>query len=285
MSKNAFSLRTRALAAYLVLLFLAPAARAVTLSGYREGAGNTPQECYQYVTFGRYPYERDGSQAPVLWRVLGPGTPEKADVIDAVNEPPRSWKKTGNGDDLSGDNADLVCLMTEYIVDTLLYNGEKDTADGTPLDYENTAVYRTLNTQVLATLFTSEEKAVLCEMPDRGLLALPTRRGELFRTDYGFPPEDFTESRTRRATGTPWAFAGGLKRINGPYSWYFTADWRRPGFRWIVGDNGHISVSGADRVGGVRFVCYVHAALLKSEGGAGTFDDPIRLSPLPAAGE
>ena len=158
MSKNAFSLRARALAACLVLLFLAPAARAVTLSGYREGAGNTPQECYQYVTFGRYPYERDGSQAPVLWRVLGPGTPEKADVIDAVNEPPRSWKKTGNGDDLSGDNADLVCLMTEYIVDALLYNGEKDTADGTPLDYENTAVYRTLNTQVLATLFTSEER-------------------------------------------------------------------------------------------------------------------------------
>ena len=261
---------------------LPAAGLAVWLSGYHGDAGRNAPDGYTFVAFGRYPFDADGSEAPVLWRVLGPGSPEKADVIDAVNEPGRSWKKAANGDELSGENADLCCLMTEYIVDTLLYNDVKDTQDGTPLDYENTAVYRTLNAEVLARLFDAREQAALFEMPDRGLLALPTRKGELFRTDYGFPAEDFTESRTRRAKGTPWAFARGLKHTAGQYSWYFTADWRRPGFRWIVGDNGHISVSGADRAGGVRLVCYVHTGRLKSAGGSGTFEDPLQLIPAPA---
>ena len=271
---------SRALCCLSLLLILSgrplPCA-AVRLERYREDRYG--DDAYQYVSFGRYPNEKDGTAAPLLWRVLGPGAPARGDVIDASNEPGRSWKKVASDDDLSGENADVYCLMTEYIIDFILYHDVRDEPGDGGLDYENTLMYRSLNGEVLSAMLTPEEQKVLVPMPERGLLALPCRRGELFRTDYGFPAEDFTESRTRRATGTPYAFSQGLRRISGPYSWYFTADWRRPGFRWIVGDNGHISVSGVNRRGGVRPIVYVHADRLKSEGGSGTKEDPLRLVP------
>ena len=34
------------------------------IRGYEKGAG------YEYVRLGAYPYEADGTEAPVLWRVL-----------------------------------------------------------------------------------------------------------------------------------------------------------------------------------------------------------------------
>ena len=139
-------------------------------------------------------------------------------------------------------------------------------------------MYRTLNGSFLSRLFTPEEQSVLILMPRRGRLSLPSRKGELFREDYGFPSEDFVVSKMRRAKGTPYAYKQGLKRISG-YSWYFTTDWRRFGARWIVGDNGHISVSGVDRRGGVRPICYVHTDRLVVKSGTGTLEDPFVLTP------
>ena len=81
----------------------------------------------------------------------------------------------------------------------------------------------------------------------------------------------------RCTTGTPYAFAQGLRRINDK-SWYWTTDWRAPGRRWIVGDNGHISVSGLDREGGIRPICYVKTDMLAIAGGEGTLENPYVLT-------
>lgn len=258
---------------FFMLLCLMPYAGALAepaaLRGY--DAGQTPH--YQYVTFGTYPYEKDGENAPVLWRVLGRGTPGEGDVINASNVPDT---KEPNGDDLTGSMEDVYCLMTEYIIDFVLYHDVRDEAGGTPLDYADTLIRVYLNEELLGRMFTKSEQATLVEMPERGLLSLPSRKGELFRADYGFVAEDFVALRERRAVGTPYAYALGLKRIEGN-SWYWTTDWRAAGRRWIVGDNGHISVSGLDRQGGVRPICYVHADMLEFLGGDGTPENPYHL--------
>ena len=225
----------------LMLLCLVPGmAGAEELRGYEKGNG------WQYAYFGQYPYEKDGMTAPVLWRIL--------DVSDGQ-----------------------ALLMTEYIIDTVLYHPERDVLDGPGLDYADTHIRSVLCTDVLNAIFTEEEQAVLVEMPGRGLLSLPSRRGELFSRRYGFVEEDFTELARRSATGTPYAFARGLRRINGN-SWYWTTDWRTAGRRWIVGDNGHISVSGLDREGGIRPICYVRTGMLTITGGDGTLENPYQLA-------
>ena len=249
----------------------ATAEEAPALRGY-----DTQTRKYQYATFGVYPYEKDGTQAPVLWRVLGRGVPAEDDVI-GKDTYDHMAKKYANKDTFTEDNDDVFLLMTEYIIDTVLYHPVRDEADGPGLNYADTHVRHVLCTDVINRIFTPEEQAALLEIPGRGLLALPSRRGELFHRDYGFVEEDFTILKRRSATGTPYAFAQGLRNIEGN-SWYWTTDWRAPGRRWIVGDNGHISVSGLDREGGIRPICYVHADMLEIAGGDGTMDNPFILT-------
>ena len=261
--------------ALVLLLLLAPAARAEDaplLRGYDEATRK-----YEYATFGVYPYGENGEEAPVLWRVLGWGVPAEDDVINRSNYPPRTEKKYANTDELTPDNSDVFLLMTEYIIDTVLYHPERDELDGPGLDYADAYIRSVLCTDVLDAIFTKEEQAALVEMPGRGLLSLPSRRGELFSRRYGFIEEDFVALKTRSTCGTPYALAQGLRRIDGN-SWYWTTDWRTAGRRWIVGDNGHISVSGLDREGGIRPICYVRTSMLTITGGDGTIDNPYQLA-------
>lgn len=266
----------RLVSAFLLMLMLvscaAHAEEAPALRGY-----DTKTRKYQYATFGVYPYEKDGAAAPVLWRILGRGIAAEDDVIGR-EEYDHMAKKYANRDEFTEDNDDVFLLMTEYIIDTVLYHPVRDTADGPGLDYADTNVKNVLCSEILPRMLTPEEQQVLVEMPDRGLLSLPSRRGELFHPDYGFVEEDFTVLKRRCTTGTPYAYAQGLRKIVGDYSWYWTTDWRAPGRRWIVGDNGHISVSGLDREGGIRPICYVHADMLNIAGGDGTKDSPFVLT-------
>lgn len=257
------------LLAAMLLPCLSLAEDAAVLRGY-----DTATRKYQYATFGVYPYEKDGAPAPVLWRVLGRGIAAEDDVIGR-EEYDHMAKKYANRDTFTEENDDVFLLMTEYIIDTVLYHPVRDTAEGPGLDYAETNVRNVLCNEVLPLMLTPEEQSVLVEMPGRGLLSLPSRRGELFHPDYGFVEEDFTVLKRRSTTGTPYAYAQGLRKIVGDYSWYWTTDWRAPGRRWIVGDNGHISVSGLDREGGIRPICYVHADMLTISGGNGTKENPF----------
>lgn len=275
------------LPAFLLLLLLAP--NAVAQMPRLRGYDASMSQKYIYVTFGNYFSDGYGGYGPVLWRVLGPGIPGEDDVsTDGIGENDNSLK-AANEDVITEENADVFCLMTEYIIDFHQYNEVRDTRDGAALSYSGSEMYRYITgtereldadgnpTSVLGWLFTQDEQAVLMDMPERGLISLPSRKGELFRKDYGFINEDFRECLRRQATGTYFAFDQGLKYIVDSWSWYFTTDRRRVGFRWIVGDNGHTSVAGADREGGIRLVCYPHTSQLECLGGSGTISDPYRL--------
>lgn len=271
------------------LLMIAAACYAKAEMPELRGYDSSLSQKYIYVTFGNYFTDGYGGYGPVLWRVLGPGIPGEDDVsTDGIGEDDNSLK-SANEDVITPENEDVYCLMTEYIIDFHLYNEVRDTRDGEPLAYEDSELYRFCNETSLARdengepigllgwLFTPDERAVLMDMPGRGLVSPPSRKGELFRIDYGFLNEDFRECLNRQATGTYYAFDQGLKYIVDAWSWYFTTDRRRVGFRWIVGDNGHTSVAGADREGGVRLVCYPHMDQLTCIGGTGTKDDPYQL--------
>ncbi len=276
------------------LLMIAAACYAKAEMPELRGYDSSLSQKYIYVTFGNYFTDGYGGYGPVLWRVLGPGIPGEDDVsTDGIGEDDNSLK-SANEDVITPENEDVYCLMTEYIIDFHLYNEVRDTRDGEPLAYEDSELYRFCNETSLARdengepigllgwLFTPDERAVLMDMPGRGLVSPPSRKGELFRIDYGFLNEDFRECLNRQATGTYYAFDQGLKYIVDVWSWYFTTDRRRVGFRWIVGDNGHTSVAGADREGGVRLVCYPHMDQLTCIGGTGTKDDPYQLITLTA---
>lgn len=277
--------RTLLLLALLLALMPCALADMPQLRGY----DSSQSQKYIYVTFGNYFSDGYGGYGPVLWRVLGSGIPGEDDVsTDGVDENDNS-KKSANMDVITEENADVYCFLTEYIIDFHQYNEVRDTREGVPLEYKDSELYRFCtetsreldeNGQpigLLGWLFTEDERAVLMDMPGRGLVSPPSRKGELFRLDYGFINEDFRECLRRQATGTYYAFDQGLKYIVDSWSWYWTTDRRRVGFRWIVGDNGHTSVAGADREGGVRLVCYPHTDQLECIGGTGTKDDPYQL--------
>ena len=275
------------LPAVLLMLLLTP--RAMAQMPQLRGYDASQAQKYIYVTFGNYFQDGYGTYGPVLWRVLGPGIPGEDDVsTDGIGEEDNATK-AANEDVITPENADVYCLMTEYIIDFYQYNEVRDMREGEALAYKDSRIYRYITgterrldadgypTALMGWLFTQDERAVLMDMPERGLVSLPSRKGELFRTDYGFKSEDFNELLRRQATGTKFAFDRGLKYIVDSWSWYFTTDRRRPGFRWIVGDNGHTSVAGTDREGGIRLVCYPHMSQLHCLGGSGTVSDPYRL--------
>lgn len=273
------------LAALLCILLALPASADMP---ELRGFDNSQSQKYIYVTFGEYFSDGYGGISPVLWRVLGKGVPAAEDVSTNLADNDNS-KKKANVDVFTDETDDVWCLLTEYIIDFHLYNEVRDTRYGDALEYKNSELYRFCNDMsreldengkpvgLLGWLFTESEIASLMYMPERGYVSPPSRRGELFSREYGFLNEDFRECLRRQATGTYYAFDQGLKYIVDAWSWYWTTDRRRVGFRWIVGDNGHTSVAGADREGGVRLVCYVHTDELECLGGSGTKDDPYQL--------
>ena len=233
----------------LICLLPAVAAAQVEVRGYERGNG------YQYVLYGRYPYEKDGGEQELLWRVL-------------TVEDNRAF------------------LMTEYVIDYVQYHPQKDKDPDCPLDYKDSAICHYLNTTCIDRMLTEEQRQPLFEMENgRGLLSLATTE-ELQNPQTGFSRAKYTVDKRRQAVGTPYAYQLGLRRIDrSGHVWYFTADWRRLGFRWIVGDNGHISCVGTDRFGGVRPVMYVDVTQVDCVEGAGTLEDPFRWQPVQAAAD
>ena len=211
--------------------------------GEAQVRGYVNKQGWEFVQFGQYPYEADGTPAGVLWRVLK--------VEDGV-----------------------AFMITEKVIDFVLHHTEKDKDPEQPLAYADTLMRQFCNETCVPAMFTEAERAALTEMEDgRGLLSCPTFE-ELTDTATGYPSGKGKNQR-RNAWGTPYAYAKGLKKLgSNNCSWYFTATWRRLGFRWIVGDDGHISVVGADREGGLRPVIYVDLNKVDSLGGEGSREEP-----------
>ena len=128
------------LPAVLLMLLLTP--RAMAQMPQLRGYDASQSQKYIYVTFGNYFSDGYGGYGPVLWRVLGPGIPGEDDVsTDGVGEEDNALK-SANEDVIIEENADVFCLMTEYIIDFHQYNEVRDTRDGPALEYKDSEMYR-----------------------------------------------------------------------------------------------------------------------------------------------
>lgn len=207
------------------------------LRGYDKEAG------YQYVHFGSYPYEKDGTVAPCLWRVL------------AIE----------NG---------FAFLLNEYVVDAERFHQEKvDQPEWK--DYE---IYGYMQNTMVPKMFTPAEQSALRYTEELGRLFILDNK-EYMTSAYGFRQIMTEVQWERECEPTPWSVAQRKAYIHPPNgkSWYWSRTCRHTaagGYEWMLGYNGHISMAGFLRVGGIRPACYVDLTMLDRATGSGTKDDP-----------
>ena len=91
---------------------------------------------YIYINYGRYPYEADGTVAPILWRVLGV------------------------------DEDGYALLLTEYVIDFAMYHEKKVTIE----EWKGNTIYHTLNDEMRKVMFTDEELSAVLRGRDRARL-------------------------------------------------------------------------------------------------------------------
>ena len=237
----------------LVLLCLVPGmAGAVQLRGYEKGNG------WQYAYFGEYPYEADGTTAPVLWRIL--------EVCDGQ-----------------------MLMMTEYIIDTQQVVFESDPRKierneyRTLTCYADSDLYTWMNTVALDTLLGDDPvRDALIEEPGAGKFIIFTME-QFLNASYGFSPNRWDNQPTRHATGTPYAIkARGLfVDYEIGKSPYWAADIKSlEGTRLaLVGNNGHLSWGGYTRTNvGIRPAVRLDLSGIAVQSGAGTRKDPFVLT-------
>lgn len=226
----------------MVFFLLYPSlASAASLRGYQKGEG------YQFAVYGEYPYEKDGTKTPLLWRVL------------TVKD-------------------DVAFMITEYIIDFVDFHTEKD-LNGPELQYADSYINQFCNSEGINNMFTAEEQATLNEMEEgRGKLACGSGT-EFLNTEAGFRRVKIFGDNMRKTQGTPYSYHKGLRKIHPTNnSWYWTGERRGPGYRFIVGDDGHISTSGITRKGGLRPVVYLDLSKVSIKSGEGTKESPFILT-------
>ncbi len=149
------------LLAFLMLAASLPslAEDAASIHGFSKSSG------YDYVLFGSYPTEADGSKAPILWRVL----------------------KTENGE---------AYLLSEYILFGAPVHGDYDHYKG----WETSDLYNYLNTVFLNDAFNEEEQAVLLVRTEDNALVTLITSDEMKDASIGF-----SSNNARLCESTAWA--------------------------------------------------------------------------------
>lgn len=242
----------KALVMILLLLCLTPlsAQGEATLHGWEKGQG------YQYVLFGHYPYEKDGTVQPVLWRIL----------------------EAQDGQAL---------LLTEYVIDTsqVIFETDPKVIENHTFrrinSYAESDLYEWLNTEGLDTLLGDDPaRDALIEEPGGGKLFILNTM-QFLNPDYGFSATRWNEQRSRWAGGTPYALQRGLYAENGQQSTYWVADLKSPdGYMMqLVGYNGHLSYGGYGRTNvGLRLSVRLDMNRMSVSGGEGTKESPFTLA-------
>lgn len=245
--------RLAAISIACIALCLSAACAETGIRGYQKGSG------YQYVSLGSYPYEKDGTEAPVLWRVL------------------------------SAEGGTLL-MMTEQIVDTCQVIQESDPVVIEKRTYRRIADYR--ESDMIAYMNGAFADALMGDSPLRAAMrdyegrgvVFPLNTDEVCIPEYGFTKQIWGEQKTRQATGTPYAVkARGLyvdsAIMKSPY-WVSTIKAEDGYMMQIVGYNGHLSWGAYTRVNiGVRPCVYLDDAALTVQSGEGTKKDPFVLAP------
>ena len=246
--------------------------------------GYVKNEAYQILELGTYPYEEDGTVAPLKWRVL----------------------YTEN---------QVATMMTEYIIDVhqVIITEDFETTEKRKyrpfVSFPESDLYAYLNGEMLDTICAEQDFRDALIETENGLLYIFTNL-EYMNEDYGFPhtksgstienPGEVAVAAAKRrmAVGTPYAkkhtlyenWTGKNKRlyvdVNG-CSPYWTATMRRTdgkgSYLGIIGKNGHISWSGYGSVHiGVRPVVQVDLSRFRVTGGTGTLEEPWQLEAVTA---
>ena len=233
----------------LLLLCAVPAMAETTgLRGYEKGNG------WQFVNFGEYPYEKDGTVAPVLWRIL----------------------------EIENNQA---LMLTEYVIDTqqIIFESDQKKIDRDEVrrinSYEESDLYTWMNSEALDTLLgDSPMRNSLVDMPGQGKLFILTME-QYLNTAYGFSANKWDNQPTRHAQGTPYALKvrGLYKDSTGMVSYWAAGIKAVEGTRFaLVGYNGHLSWGGYTRTNvGLRMAVKLDLTDITVRSGAGTRKDPF----------
>jgi hypothetical protein len=243
--------------------------------------GWDPYAGWQYVILGYYPYEKDGTKAPVLWQVLG-----------------------------VEDGKALLC--TTYIIDAhqpMEVSGAAAENKKYPdiSDYGETDLNRWLNEVMIEDLLTDEPALSAVTAEKYGRL-YPLTDAELMTEKYGFTYQRYYEVRSRWAYATPFALTrklypnyGSRIQKDGKYGTvsYWVAAMKRddktgeqiPGKRMQIcagiadphekgGTNiGHLSNAFLNRTSvGLRLALRLDTSRIQVVSGNGTIWDPCRLA-------
>ncbi len=214
---------------------------------------NKKTKTLTYVTFGKFPTNADGSEEPIVWRVLN-------------------------------TDGQMVYLMSEYILEAHQIHPSSPTE--TYVGWKNSNLYAYLNGDFMNTAFTKAEQSTLIEITeDSSMVSLPSAT-DLKNADYGFINE-----KSRQAQSTAYAKANGLfvyqgKNQYSPY-WLRTLSKNHPTYAHMKlqddGKIGFICVEVADV--GIRPVIQVSQSLLSIASGEGTLASPYVLTAMGAEAE
>ncbi len=260
MRRNTFFLLLMALALTVTSLVPALAEDASGIRGYIKSAG------YEYVAFGSYPTDADGTAQPIVWRVL----------------------RVKNGE---------AYLLSEYILLHAPVHGDYDHYKG----WETSDLFLYLNDSFLNQAFTEEEQEALATSADyEGLVTLITAY-EMKDASIGF-----SSNSDRLCESTAWAKIHpplfdipasnnkGVWKSNPPLYLYskggqkYSPWWSRtrsadyPHEQRRVMDEGKIGrISTGNTDLGVRPAVTVDLTKLTIAGGDGTLANPYQLALLP----
>lgn len=240
------------LLAVLLLSIACPAwaSEAVGIQGYSKSTG------YQYVTFGTYPTDADGTVRPILWRVL----------------------RSADGE---------AYMMTEYILFASPVHEDYDHYPG----WEGSDLFAYLNNEFKQDAFSpAEQQALLVRTEDGGLVTLATI-DEMRDASLGF-----ASNNDRLCESTEWAKEHRIKDTYKKSLYIYSKGhkyspwWSRTRSQDYAheqrrvmdeGKLGRVSSGNVDL--GVRPVVTVNLSLLTIAGGSGAKDSPFQLQPTDAA--
>ncbi len=242
--------------ALLVLFLFALVPAQAEMRGYVKGQG------YVYVNFGEYPYEKDGTARPVLWRVL--------DVQD-----------------------NRAMMLTEYLIDTDQIIFVTDAKAIENHDYRR--IHSFEESDLFPKLSTEYVDRLLGDDPIRGALIPEPNGATLFLLSaddyiniaYGFEKNQWAEwparIKSHEASGTPYAIKqrGLYVAYQNDMSPYWVADVKSDtDYKLqIVGFNGHLSYGAYTRVNiGLRLAVRLDLNQLEINGGQGTMQSPYTFN-------
>ena len=241
-----------AVALLALCLSIAFGASGEELRGYSKADGG-----YQYVLLGEYPYEADGTPAPVMWRILS--------VEDQ-----------------------RAILLSEMILDCKQVTFVEDAKDRENHNYPDLTDFRDsdlsqwLNSDMLTALMGENTLKNAIVETDFGMLWLLSY-DQMADTKWGFDKSVWKHNmKSRRAYATPYAREGGIlvDRSLDTSPWWSGTLRNKTGKKgWIAGVDGHISVGFFGRMNvGVRPAMTLDLTRIEITSGSGTKDDPFVLS-------